>query len=54
MFRFNPLFVCEYIFKTKEFNINKVYPTHYKIDIALEGLMVAIEIDGSSHNSKKK
>jgi very-short-patch-repair endonuclease len=46
-------FVCEYIFKTKGLNKERIYPSHYKIDLALEESMLAIEIDGASHNSLK-
>lgn len=46
-------FVCEYIFKTKEYNLNKEYPTHYKIDIASNKYKLAIEIDGNSHKNIK-
>lgn len=53
LIKINKLFVCEYIFKTKGLNDEKIYPTHYKIDIALEELKLAIEIDGTSHNSLK-
>ena len=53
LIKINESFVCEYIFKTKGFNKDKIYPNHYKIDIASEELMLAIEIDGTSHNSLK-
>jgi len=53
LIKINKSFVCEYIFKTKGLNEEKIYPTHYKIDIALEELKLAIEIDGTSHNSLK-
>lgn len=51
--KINKSFVCEYVFKTKGLNAKKIYPTHYKIDIASKELMLAIEIDGRSHNSNK-
>jgi len=53
LLKINKSFVCEYIFKTKDFNEEKIYPNHYKIDIASEELMIAIEVDGRSHNSLK-
>lgn len=53
LIKINKSFVCEYIFKTKGFNEEKIYPNHYKIDIASEEFMLAIEIDGQSHNSLK-
>lgn len=46
-------FSCEYIFNTKKYNQDKKYPNHYKIDIASALLMIAIEVDGPSHNSIK-
>jgi hypothetical protein len=46
-------FVAEYIFNTKEFNQNKIYPNHYKIDIASEKYKLAIEVDGNTHKSNK-
>lgn len=46
-------FVCEFIFKTKGLNKEKKYSNHYKIDIASEELMIAIEVDGASHKSLK-
>jgi hypothetical protein len=46
-------FVAEYIIKTKEFNQNKIYPNHYKIDIASEKYKLAIEVDGHTHKSNK-
>jgi len=53
LIKINKSFVCEYIFKTKEFNLNKIYPNHYKIDIASKELMLAIEVDGRTHNNNK-
>jgi len=53
LIKINKSFVCEYIFKTKGLNEEKIYPTHYKIDIASKELMLAIEVDGVSHNSLK-
>jgi hypothetical protein len=51
--KINDSFKMEFIFKTKLFNKDKIYPNHYKIDIALFSHKIAIEVDGSSHNSKK-
>ena len=53
LIKINDSFEMEYIFKTKLFNKEKIYPSHYKIDIASEKLMIAIEIDGNTHNSNK-
>lgn len=30
------------------------YPSHYKADLAHEGLKIAVEIDGRSHSSLKR
>jgi hypothetical protein len=46
-------FVCEYIFKTRDHTESKEYPNHYKIDIGSEKKMIAIEVDGNSHNLYK-
>lgn len=46
-------FLTEFIFKTKEYNKDKIYPYHYKIDIASELHKIAIEIDGLSHRCLK-
>ena len=46
-------FVSEYIFKTKEYNQDKIYPNHYKIDIASEKYNLAIEVDGNTHKANK-
>jgi hypothetical protein len=51
--QFDNSFYLEYIFKTKNFNQDKIYPTHYKIDIGSDKFKIAIEIDGTSHNSNK-
>lgn len=51
--KINKSFSCEYIFSTRNLNEEKIYPTHYKIDIASEKLMLAIEVDGKSHNRNK-
>jgi very-short-patch-repair endonuclease len=46
-------FKCEYVFNTKKYNQDKQYSNHYKIDIASDLLMIAIEVDGTSHSSLK-
>jgi hypothetical protein len=48
---FDESFKCEYVFatKTKEARV----PSHYKIDIASPSLMIAVEVDGTSHKSLK-
>ena len=51
--KFNSSFTCEYIFRTKGFNEEKIYPNHYKIDIASDEYKIAIEVDGPTHNSNK-
>lgn len=53
LIKINDSFKMEFVFKTKSFNKDKIYPNHYKIDIALFSHKIAIEVDGSSHNSKK-
>lgn len=53
LIKVNESFICEYIFNTKKYNQDKQYPSHYKIDIASALLMIAIEVDGPSHNSIK-
>ena len=46
-------FQMEYIEKTGDLRFMFNSPRHYKIDIASKYHMLAIEIDGSSHNSLK-
>jgi len=46
-------FVMELIEKTSPYTKDFNSPYHYKIDIASRFYKIAIEIDGSSHNSKK-
>ncbi|WP_281680806.1 endonuclease domain-containing protein [Synergistes jonesii] len=48
--KMNP--VSEFIAKTGETRLHPShYPAHYKIDIAIPAHMLAIEVDGRSHNS---
>jgi len=53
LIKINESFVCEYVFRTKDFNSEKIYPNHYKIDIGSKELMLAIEVDGNTHNTTK-
>lgn len=46
-------FSLEYIEKTGHLRKQFKSPNHYKIDIASKVHMIAIEVDGSSHNSQK-
>src|SRR3990167_7292750 len=39
----------EFIYPTKAGHRNGVFPNHYKIDIANQNLMIAVEVDGNSH-----
>src|SRR5574343_589145 len=44
----------ELAIKTNAGHRNGVYPNCYKVDIGNQDLKIAIEIDGSSHNGKRK
>lgn len=44
----------EFSVATRKGHLNGVYPNHYKIDIANKEKMIAIEVDGTSHNATKR
>jgi hypothetical protein len=51
--KYDDSFVMEHIESTKGWIKKYKTPNHYKIDIASKKLMIAIEVDGNSHNSIK-
>lgn len=51
--KYDDSFQLEYIIRTLKYRNELNTPTHYKIDVASSYHKIAIEIDGSSHNSKK-
>jgi hypothetical protein len=53
LIKYNDSFQMEFIEKTNDYKKSYNVPTHFKIDIGSKELMIAIEIDGSSHNSLK-
>ena len=51
--KYNSFFEMEVIEKTGIYRIEHKVPPHFKIDIGNRNLKIAIEIDGSSHNTLK-
>ena len=52
--KYNDSFCMEHIELTRGYRDEFKCPTHYKIDIASTRLMIAIEVDGISHNSLER